>query len=558
MLRRCCFILSALLSATVVSCKDDSSSNDGGPDSGVSIVFSQDTVVLSKSGGTVSVNVTTNASPVKAETDNDWLSVIVSVGEPSALSITAGVNGYDERRASVTVFCGDSHKDLCVIQRPDDLLMPDEDTKNNVVLQPYHMDWNGADLIVNYETNGIPTVDMPWWISEISSEKKEGYNITAKYRILKNYGKERVGSIKFTLGEESFACQISQGKTGFIFSDVNKTASELANSFRCGWTFSSCAVGSSVDQLAAGLIDTVAAAGINVVRVPFSAGDDVVIEQVVASLKKAVEVATSRKVAEENLFVIVSLNNDSWLMDNLSNSVLVDKTIDDFSNIWSVVADALGEYDYHVIFEAYDHLAYSQNKADISVYNRLNQAFVDAVRHSGANNFKRCLVIPGGEYESGVYAPMPSDEENTDRLFASFSFFQPFEYTKPDATKKLWGVEYSQETVDWSSYSEDDIARALSYMHSKQPRVPVIISSCGSIMHSSADDLYSDSEAAYIRCVAKAAKAESFTPVIYDDAVCGTNSYGVFSLADANKRTVRRAYIKAFVEGAGYAYSVDK
>ena len=560
MLRRCGILLLAIFSFFVTSCKDDSGSGDNVPEANVSIVFSQDTVVLSKSGGTVSVNITTNASPVNADSNADWLSVAsLSVGEPCVLSLSAGVNGYAERSTTVTVSCGDSRKDLCVIQNPDDLLVPDESTKINVVLQPYHIDWNGTDLIVNYETNGVPTVEMPWWIREISSEKKEGYAVSAKYRVLKNYGKARDGKITFTLGDESFSCQIAQTKTGFDFSNVDKSATEVSNAFRCGWTFSGCNTVSNVDNLDAVLLDTVAADGINVVRIPFSAGGDVVIEQIVASLKKAVEAVTSRKVGGENLFAIISMCNDSWLMDNLSSASASEQTISSFEDAWSIVADAFAEYDYHVIFEAYDHIAYSQNHADIAIYNTLNQAFVNVVRRSGANNFKRCLIIPGGEYESGVYAPMPIDDENTDRLFASFPFFQPFDYAKPGATKKFWGAEYSQETTDWSSYTEGDITKALSYLHSKQPRVPVVINSCGAIAHSeSNNDLCAASEAAYIGFIAKSAKAESFTPILFDDAVCGLNSYGVFSISDNAQPTKRELYLKAFVEGAGYTYPGKK
>lgn len=561
MLRHCCILFSALLSLAVISCNDDSEPVDNGPDADVSIVFSQDSVVLSKSGGSVSVNITTNASPVTAVSNAGWLSVAsLSVGEPSVLTLSAGVNGYSERSTTVTVSCGEAQKELRVIQMPDDLLEPEDDTKINGVLQPIYPDWKGADIMVNYETNGVPAVDMPWWIREVSSEKMEGYKVSAKYKVLKNYGKARTGKITFTLGEETFSCQIEQGKTEFDFSNVDKSASDVANAFRCGWTFTGGNAVGAVENLDGVLLDVVATDGINVVRIPFSAGGDVVTEQIVASLKRAVEAATSRKVGDENMFVILSLSNDSWLMDNLSNSTAATNTISSFENTWSIVADAFAEYDYHVIFEAYDHIAYSQNKADIAVYNSLNQAFVNAVRRSGANNFKRCLIIPGGEYESGVYAPMPDDEENTDRLLASFPFFQPLDYTKPDATKKFWGAEYSQETTDWSSYSEDDITKAFSYLHSKQPRVPVVINSCGTIAHSDAnDDLYAASEAAYIGYVAKAAKAESFTPIVFDDAVCGLNSYGIFSLSSEAVSTRRELYLKAFVEGSGYTYpSSDK
>lgn len=547
-------MLSALLSVVFFSCKDDSGNGADEIDSDISIVLSKDTVSFSKTGGSISVNITTNASPVKAESNADWLTVSsLSLGEPSVLTLTASANGYDERKTTVTISCGSAEKVLYVVQTPDDLLEPSENTKMQVVLQKWPLNWQGATLIVDYQTNGIPTIEMPWWIREVSTEKLEGYNVKGSYQILTNYGDERLDSITFTLGEETFACKIQQGKTEYVFTDVNKTASELSNAFRYGWTFPGVHQTDAIETLKSELMDTIAAAGINVVRIPFHAGGDYVFEQTIANLKNTIEAVTSRKVDNESVFAIVSLENDSWLMNNLSNA----DSLAYFENVWALVADALAEYDYHIIFEAYDHLAYNQNKADITIYNALNQAFVDAIRHSGANNFKRCLIIPGGEYESGVYAPMPEDDAtNEDRLMASFNFFQPTEYTMPDATKKFWGADYSSETEDWCSYTEDNIAQVLSYMHSKQPRVPVVLNSCGSISHTgSSNDLCAASEAAYIRYIAQAAKQESFTVILYDDGTCAANSFGVFSLTDKDLRTQRNLYVQGFVEGAGYEYA---
>lgn len=567
MLRRCCLLLSALLSLSVLSCKDDSGNDQNGIDTDISIVFSQDTVRLSKSGGSASVTITTNGSPVKAESNADWLTIdnlSMSMEGPSTVTMSADVCGYEQRMTTVTVTCGSATKELIVIQSPLDLLKPDEDTNTNLVLQKYYMDWNGSSFFVNYETNGTPTVEMPWWIREVSVEKKDGYTVSAQYMVLKNYGAERTDSVVFVLGDERFSCQIVQYKTEYVFTDVNKTASELADTFHCGWNFIGFDEVGAIEDLDAGLIDTVALAGVNVVRIPFSYTEDMVVEQLTANLKNAIEVVTKRAISNgvtsENLFAIISLNNDSWLMDNLGSEAGAAAAIETFENVWTIVADALAEYDYHVIFEAYDHIAYNHNKADISVYNTLNQTFVDAVRHTGANNFKRCLVIPAGEYDSGIYAPMPQDDEtNEDRLFASFNFYQPAEYTQPDATKLLWGEEYSLNGEEWCSYSEDNIKYVISLLHSKRPHVPGIINSCGTITHRQLnDDIYADSEGDYIKFVAQTAKSEAFTPIVYDDGVCAQNSYGIFSRTSTGQRTQRKEYIQDFVEGAGYTYAATE
>lgn len=540
-------MLSALISVALFSCKDDSGNDGNGIDSDISIVFSSDSLKFAKSGGEQTVTITTNASPVKAESNADWLTVsTLSVGEPSKLTLSASANGYNKRETTVTITCGGATKELVVIQFPEDLLEPYESTKTSLVLQKYYMNWQGPNFVVAYKTNGNPEVETPWWIREVETEriqKADGDSVRAQYKVLSNYGAERLDSVVFKLGEERFSCKIVQYKTEFEFTDVNKTASEVSNAFRYGWTFPGVHQTDAIETLKTELMDTVAAAGINVVRIPFHAGGDYVIDQTIANLKNTIEAVTSRKVNDEPVFAIVSLCNDA--------------DFDDFENVWTLVADALATYDYHVIFEAYDHLDYSDTKSDISVYNTRNQTFVDAVRHTGANNFKRCLIIPGGEYESGIYAPMPEDDAtNEDRLMASFNFFQPTEYTMPDATKKFWGADYQSETTDWCSYTEDNISQVLSYMHSKQPRVPVVLNSCGSISHTGvSNDLCAASEAAYIRYIAKAAKQENFIVILYDDGTCAANSFGVFSLTDKNLRTQRNLYVQNFVEGAGYEYA---
>lgn len=548
-------MLSAIISVALFSCKDDSGNDANGIDSDISIEFSEESLMFSKSGGEKTVTITTNASPVKAESNADWLTVSsLSIGEPSVLTLSASANGYVKRETTVTVTCGSATKEITVVQSPEDLLEPYNETKTNLVLQKYYMNWQGSEFVVKYKTNGTPDVELPWWIREVSTERilKDGVDsVSTKCRVLSNYGAERLDSVVFKLGDERFSCKIVQYKTEFEFKDVNKTASEVSDAFRYGWTFSGVHQTDAIETLKTELIDTIAFAGINVVRIPFHVGEDYVLEQTIANLKSTIEAVTSRKVGDENIFAIVSLCNDASFLGSGSCDV------DYFENAWALVADALATYDYHVIFEGYDHINYTETGYDISVYNSLNQGFVDAVRQSGANNFKRCLIIPGGEYESGVYAPMPEDDAtNEDRLMASFNFFQPTEFTKPDATKKYWGADYSSETEDWSSYSEDNISTVLSYMHSKQPRVPVVLNACGSISHTGVgNDLCAASEGAYVRYIAQAAKDESFKVILYDDGVCAANSFGVFSFTDTEKRTQRWLYIENFVKGAGYEYT---
>ena len=551
MRRYCIAVLAALSSFFLSSCKDDSGDSEEKLDANVSIVFSPESLSFSKSGGTAEVKVTTNASPVSAVSDADWLTVVsVASGEPSVVTLKASVNtDYDERSANITVACGGGKKTLSVTQAAEDLLKPSDDTNTNLVKSVYNLNWEGTTVVVEFETNGVPEVDYPWWVkADGDMERGDGFDVTMRFKVLKNYGEEREGKIVFTLGEETFACQLKEGKTGFVFADVNKTAAEIADALQCGWTFTGAEDSKSADYLNAGLIDTVAFAGVNVVRIPCSlVSDNAINELALANLKTALDVIVAK-----DMYAIVSLKDDGWLLDNLS-SATSDGLYKTFDNVWSLIADALNTYDYHVIFEGYDQILSS--KADLEKYKELNQVFVDAVRHTGANNYKRCLLIPSADIEYSIYAPVPTDESGEDRLLASFSFFRPSEYAQPGATKKLWGAEYSSDTEDWSgSVTESMVDNEFSTVAYKL-RIPVVLNACGSVVHVGLDgDLYAASEANYIKYIAQAARNNSFSPIVYDDGACGVDSYGIFDRTSSSAFTVRNQYMQYFVEGAGCKY----
>ena len=215
MIKHLLIAIMATLPFALFSCESDSDDHDDGIDDSASIVLSSDSVTFSKSGGTAEVKITTNASPISAVSKDDWLTVVsLSAGEPSVLTLKANTHeGYSERRSMVTLTCGQTTKDIIVTQEPADLLIPDESTKINGVLQPIRPNWEGVKINVNYKTNGDPKVTYPWWVKEVAMEKKDGYEVNRKFDVLGNYGKERKGGIKFTLGEETFTVQIEQGKT---------------------------------------------------------------------------------------------------------------------------------------------------------------------------------------------------------------------------------------------------------------------------------------------------------------------------------------------------------
>ena len=554
-------LVASLMPMFFTSC-DESKDSPDISDSNINVEPQE--ITFAKSGGSKSITVEGGAT-VSAEADVDWLSVSCSQGTPASVVVVAEVNSsYDSRTATVTIHSGGAQATIPVSQSPEDLLEPDDDTNKRIVLQAYMPNGDGATFFASYYANGTPEIELPWWIKEVSTvDAGDTYKYKTEFLVLKNYGVERSGKVIFTLGDKTFACQVQQSATTFDFSDVSKTAIEVSDAIKCGWTFTGLEDVNAVASLEQGVLDTVALAGINAVRIPcnFLSSDNSVSSLTLSSLSAAVKSITSHKVGEDAMYAIVSIKDDGWLSEHV-NSSDIDDLVKTFDLVWTQIANELMECDYHVIFEGYDHIDVTATSTD-AMFKRLNEAFVDAVRHTGANNFKRCLIIPSGDQIHGVYVSQPENDENPDRLMASFSLSHPLDYTLPTFTKKFWGDEY--KTIggdDWSqTFTEDNITSTFSYIRAKWPRIPIVLNSCGTVAHSSLngkDDACVSSEASYIKYVSSAAANQYFTPILYDDGVCAVKSYGVFSLTDPSNRTQRQRYVQAFVEGAGGTYASTK
>lgn len=568
-------IVFALISLFALAACDD----DEKPvsiDTEASVVLSKDTVYFSRAGGEVKISVTTNASPVTASAADGWVSTSISVGEPTELvlkvakyegshdsseenkkdkdfvseSDTTSLTGYDPRMTTVTVTCGEISKTIVVFQTPEDLLIPEEWTYKNYCMEgsTFSAYWNGLEIIVNFYTNGEPTIDFPWWIQQIEYTKKDGYEAIAKFKVLANYGKARTGKIVFSYGESSFTCLIPQSATNFDFKGVQKSATDLSHSMKCGWTFTGIESPDAVDALLSGVLDTLSEAGVNVVRIPCQLMADTTVSAdfTLGYLKKVVDEVTSYKVGSDPMYAIVSMVNDGWMKKNLADTATV---FSRFEKIWTLIANDFIESDYHVIFEAFDNIGETDARDQDIYYARLSQIFVDVVRRSGANNFKRCIAFPAYDAETDGVTTFPTDWEPDGRFFGSLPLFRPTDYTQPGATSLFWGEPYKSESGNWSAYTEEQMKAFFSNLSYRLATVPVIINACGSIAHKSLDgDLFADSESYYIGQIASMAKENYMVPVLYDDAICAESSFGVISLTDSNVRVQRRQYFNSFVD----------
>lgn len=562
-------LLAAMLPLCLASCGDDSS-NSGKPDiidDSTSLNLSQASVSTSKTGGSYTVEATTNASSLTATPDADWVKASVVAGEPYVIKIEVEAyvvkneeTDYEPRKADIEVKAGSLTKVIMVEQSPEDLLMYNEATRINSVDQPYKVsDYRGTELVVGFKTNGDYQITYPWWIvREGKEDGKEGkFSVIERFTILANYSDEaRYDSISFDLGDKHFACKIDEVATQFDFSGVRRTAQEVAQDMTLGWNMQEAYNDESVNVLSSWLLDTLAANGVNMVRIPCSfidgaanAVNEFWLGGVVAAAK---EVAAKEIGQGRNMYAIVSVADDGWLKDNIAKDDTTE-LYDTYVRLWNTIATQLAECDDHVLFEAYDYLsAEGLGEVGLRRINRLNELFVQTVRRNGGNNYKRCLLIPA-DGKSRVVT-MPQNDVVDNRLMISFQFTRPEDYAGKSATKKLWGEPFKSKGDDWcSSLDEEGVRAYFSDFVSIMPRVPAIMTAFGSISHTGEEDLYADSEAYYANTVAFYAHENNVVPMVWDDNEFGKGCFGVFrrKLDEATGLCVtRRSYVKGIADGS--------
>ncbi len=575
--------LALFLPLTFVACDDDDSNNSVEPDEQQNKFFMLDEneVNAPKAGGVYTINYKAN-SEVSASSSVDW---VVSEITPSSdttgvISITIAeyevkneATDYDPRTSSLTVTSGDEQVTIQIYQAPENLLTPDEAVRVNSIDQEYRLDYEGlTDYKVKFTTNGEYVVDSPWWIyiketpiRNLVEGSKTKYEVEVNVKVLPNYADEsRLDSISFTLGDKHFACKFLQEKTGWEFNGVQRTASEVQQDMLMGWNLSkACTTDDDIDYYTGALtdwmIDSVAQYNINVIRIPVLPYDTSAVETNQFWINGVKSIASS--VAAKGKYAIISLSDNGWILRRAAAKADTTQLYNLFINTWNEIATLFDEDDDHIIFEAYDNFDVAQfGSESISAMKRLNELFVQTVRRSGKNNYKRCLVIPF-DAESGATIDMPQNDVTPDRLMVSCKFFRPTDYATEAASRKLWGTPFKTSNEEWSSYTEDMVKQYFSDLCAKLNKeahgIPALISEFGAISHGS-DALYVSSEAYYVNAVAVAAKNNGFKSIVWDDNTTGVGHFGVFNRKNRDSFTARNAYALGLAQAAlGEDLNVD-
>lgn len=188
------------------------------------------------------------------------------------------------------------------------------------------------------------------------------------------------------------------------------------------------------------IIDTIKTAGFNAIRIPvrwyphsvYDGQSTTIDPRWVRRLREVIDWCL-----EDSLLVVINTHHEKW-MDEHASVAERHKNIPRFSSLWTAIANAFADYDWHLAFSGM--CEYHENDGDFTIpadQNKVdamleaNQAFVDAVRKTGGNNAERILWVP--TYAAGPYNNVPTHRMPTDvipdRLAVEVHSYAPFMYS---------------------------------------------------------------------------------------------------------------------------------
>ena len=208
------------------------------------------------------------------------------------------------------------------------------------------------------------------------------------------------------------------------------------------------------------MMDTVKAAGFNIIRIPTTWARHLDDENNIDPewMDRVQEIVDFT--IDENTYVIINLHHEEW------NNTFIEKkdaTVEKMKKVWSQIAERFKDYDEHLIFEGQNEprkkgtdLEWSGGDEECWEFvNATNMAFVETVRNSGGNNAKRHLMIPGYCATSDPIGPkMIQLPENDDKIIVSVHAYTPYGFALSDTPSSKFSSKRKNATRDIDSLAE--------------------------------------------------------------------------------------------------------
>ena len=168
---------------------------------------------------------------------------------------------------------------------------------------------------------------------------------------------------------------------------------------------------------------------------------------------------------DAGLYCIINMHHDTgsdgWLRASRAN---FNRNREKFEHIWRQIAERFASYPQELLFEGFNEMVDESNVWDnpatdgVTALNLYNQAFVDTVRSTGANNARRnlvCCTYAASCSERCMRAFRLPKDSARDHLIAEVHMYNPsgFAFRDEDVTWEPTVSNYSttvEQTVDWT------------------------------------------------------------------------------------------------------------
>ncbi|MCL1615600.1 cellulase family glycosylhydrolase [Bacteroides sp. ET71] len=384
--------------------------------------------------------------------------------------------------------------------------------------------------------------NQPWCtLSNVSGNATEGQTI--RVTVLRNTtGQTRTAQLTFDAGgnvRQYTVTQTAEGADTYpagMEEDALTVARNIYAGINLGNTLESTggetAWGAPLTSQA--IIDYMKEMGFNAVRIPCSwnqylEADGITIQP--SWMARVTEVVDYCMNA--GMYAILNIHWDGgWVDDHINAAVETEDNIAALESklyaIWSQIATNFRDYDGKLLFAGLNEPPVN-NRDDMAILKRYEQAFVDAVRATGGNNLWRNLVVQGPTTDIDKtlrWMEFPEDP-TPGRLLLEVHFY-PWNFAldeDPATCNYFWGERY----LDDPKYAPMDAAYQEGYVDSQfalmkenfvDRGIPVILGEYGLVYRTHPDpDLQAEceeSEGYYLGYVTKQAKNNGLAPFLWD------------------------------------------
>ncbi|WP_148660885.1 cellulase family glycosylhydrolase [Marinilabilia salmonicolor] len=424
------FFFLSLLSLQCSSCSDDD------PNEEAFLSVSVDELSFPANSGSKFLNIQSNRDWVISERAV-WLNVDMLFGsaadEEASVAVTVQKNpDADERTALIAISADGLTQEVVVTQAGSELMIIEEDR--------FEIDASGGNFSVNLQvTNNYDLTIQGDWISQNKSlsEASEDFSVASNSSIF-----QRTGLVIFAMGDiKDTVTVVQSGIDAFIPADMTgmeSTAIQLASKMNMGWNLGNSMEPPSGEtawgnpKTTQALIDAVAAAGFNAVRIPCAW--DSYIEDLETNKIKDSWLARVQEVVDycyaNDMYVILNIHWDGgWLEENI-----IPEKEEEVSQkqeaLWKQIAIHFRDYDEHLLFAGTNE-PNVEDAEQMGVLLNYEQVFIDAVRATGGCNAYRVLIFQGPSTDIDkthtLMTALPQDDVE-DRLMAEVHYYTPWNF----------------------------------------------------------------------------------------------------------------------------------